>query len=67
MNYKLEDLEIDKVRAWLLDYYESAYFFGIGPAASDYSYVQNASDEELIEFINKAGFNFDQFKKGRKR
>lgn len=63
MEYSVEELNMDEVRKFLLDYYESAYFMGIGPAAADYSFVQIATDEELVEFINKAGFNMEEYRK----
>ena len=62
MKYNLGDLNLEKVRLFLQDYYESAYFVGIPEAKEDWEFVKNASDEELLEFINNSTFNYELYK-----
>ena len=49
MEYNINDYNMDAIRQFFIDYYEQAYFCGIGMAASDCAIIQNASDEELLE------------------
>ena len=67
MKYTVDDLNLDKVRLFLEDYYDAARFAGIPGAKEDYELVRNASDEELVEFLNKCNFNLSVYKKSKKK
>ena len=66
MKYTMDDLDLNKVREFLIDYYESAYFVGIPSAKKDLDLVKECSDEDLLEFVNKTTFNYQLFEKKKK-
>ena len=51
----MDQFDIDKIREDLIDYYGTAMFFGIGPAAGDLAFIENATDEEIFEFAQQSG------------
>ncbi|MCR4581643.1 MAG: hypothetical protein K5666_03940 [Bacilli bacterium] len=64
MEYTIDMIDIDKLRESIYDYYESAFFIGIGPALSDLTFVKTLSDEALFEYA-KIRFDLSGFIKGK--
>lgn len=50
-----EEVDINKLRKELLDYYGTAMASGFGMAVVDLSKVERASDEEIIKLAIKEG------------
>lgn len=56
------EIDIDKLRKDLVNYYMSGFVVtGLGAAFMEASDVKNASDEELIEMVQKAGFDLRKY------
>ena len=56
------EIDIDRLRKDLEDYYMSGFVVtGFGVAFMEASDVKNASDDELIEMAQKAGFDFGKY------
>ena len=58
----LVEIDIDRLRKDLEDYYMSGFVVtGFGAAFMEASDVKKASDEELIEMAQKAGFDLKKY------
>ena len=62
----MDEIDFDKLRLDLINYYEGAYFVGgFGAALMDAEDIKRASNEELIKIALKNGFNLEKYiKKG---
>lgn len=57
----IEKLDIEAIRRYVEDYYESAYFAGIPVAMADLIEVQSFSDEQIVEQAIKLGCNLEDY------
>ena len=56
------EIDIDRLRKELENYYMSGFVVtGLGATFMEASDVKNASDEELVEMAQKAGFNLRKY------
>ena len=56
------EIDIDKLRKDLESYYMSGFVVtGFGAAFMEASDVKNASDDELVEMTQKAGFDLRKY------
>ena len=58
MNYQIDT---DRLRRDLMDYYGTAMFSGFPMAVVDLSRIERASDEELIEIAHKNGVDLSEY------
>ena len=56
-----KDIDIEKLRSDLMDYYGTAMFNGFPMAITSYNNVQYASDNELIEIAKNNNFNLSNY------
>ena len=58
----MEEIDINKLKQDLKDYYEAAYFtLGYGAALMDSFDLDNLSDEEIISKVAKNGVDLEQY------
>ena len=58
----MEEIDINKLKQDLKDYYESAYFtLGYGAALMDSFDLDNLSDEEIISKAAENGVDLEQY------
>lgn len=58
----MEEIDINKLKQDLKDYYEAAYFtLGYGAALMDSFDLDNLSDEEIINKAAKNGVDLEQY------
>lgn len=58
----MEEIDINKLKQDLKDYYEAAYFtLGYGAALMDSYDLDNLSDEEIINKAIDNGINLEQY------
>ena len=58
----MEEIDINKLKQDLKDYYEAAYFtLGYGSALMDSFDLDNLSDEEIINKAAKNGVDLEQY------
>ena len=55
------NIDIEKLRKDLLDYFGSAMFSGFPMAMMDVSRVENASADTLIRIASENGFNLNKY------
>lgn len=55
------EIDIDKLRSDLVDYFGTAMFNASPLAVIDLSKVENASEEELIQIALKKGFDLTEY------
>jgi len=55
------NIDFDKLRQDLLDYFGTAMTMGFGAAIIDLSNIENASNEELINIANQNGFDLNKY------
>jgi hypothetical protein len=55
------NIDFDKLRQDLLDYFGTAMTMGFGAAIIDISKVENASNEELINIAKQNGFDLNKY------
>lgn len=55
------NIDFDKLRQDLIDYFGTAMTVGFGAAIIDISKVENASNEELINIAKQNGFNINNY------
>lgn len=61
------EIDIDKLRADLVDYFGTA-MFNVSPLALiDLSKVENANEEELVQIAIKNGFDLTKYQVHRRR
>lgn len=65
MNIDINDIDIERLRKELIDYFTSAMFFASPIALVDLTEVENANDEELIIIAINNGFNLKNFIKSK--
>ena len=59
------DIDLERLRNDLLNYFGSAYGFGFSIAVLDLSRVEIASEEELIQIAIQNGFNLENYERGK--
>lgn len=59
------DIDLERLRNDLLNYFGSAYGFGFSIAVLDLSRVEIASEEELIQIAVQNGFNLENYERGK--
>ena len=59
----MNEIDYDKLREDLIDYYGTASYNGFPMAIIELSNVENASYEELINIAIKNNFNLNNYKK----
>ena len=58
----MEEIDINKLKQYLKDYYEAAYFtLGYAAALMDSFDLDNLSDEEIISKAAKNGVDLEQY------
>lgn len=67
MEIDINDVDIERLRSDLIDYYTSAMFFVSPIALVDLTKVEQASDEELVRIAISNHFNILNYVKGIKR
>ena len=65
MNY--DEINIEKLRRDLIDYFGSASFNGFPIAAMELISVENASDEKLINIAINNNFDLNEYVKQNKK
>ena len=55
------NIDFDKLRQDLLDYFGTAMTMGFGAAIIDISKIENASNEELINIAKQNGFDLNKY------
>lgn len=55
------NIDIEKLRSDLIDYFGTAMASGFGMAVMDLSRVERASDEELIKIALDCGFDLNDY------
>lgn len=55
------NIDFDKLRQDLIDYFGTAMTMGFGAAIIDLSNIENASNEELINIAKQNGFNINNY------
>lgn len=55
------NIDIEKLRSDLIDYFGTAMASGFGMAVMDLSKVERASDEELINIALDCGFDLNDY------
>lgn len=55
------NIDFDKLRQDLLDYFGTAMTMGFGAAIIDLSNIENASNEELINIAKQNGFDLNKY------
>ncbi len=55
------DIDIEKLRRELEDYYGAAVFSGLGAAVIDLAKVENASPQQLVEIALREGMDLGRF------
>lgn len=55
------NIDIEKLRSDLMDYFGTAMACGFGMAVMDLSRVERASDEELINIALDCGFDLNDY------
>lgn len=57
------EIDYDRLRADLINFYQGAYFVGgFGAALMDTIDIEKMSDEELVKFAIKKGFKIEDYK-----
>ena len=67
MNIYLKDIDINKLKRDLIDYYTSAMFIASPIAIMDLSKVERASDKEIVEIAIDNKFDLRKYIKTSKR
>ena len=57
----INNIDMTKLREFLLDYYESAYFCGIDIAQADLIFVEQMDDEELLKYAISRNFDISKY------
>ena len=61
MYINIEDINIEKLRQDLIDYFTSAMFLASPVALIDLTRVENAGEKELIQIAINGGFNLNNY------
>ena len=61
MEIDLDDIDIERLRSDLIDYFTSAMFIASPVALIDLTMVENASDEELIRIALDNNFDLNNY------
>ena len=54
-------IDIDKLRKDLIDFYGTAAYNGFPAAMMDVIDIENASPEKLVQLANRAGFSLEDY------
>ena len=63
----MDNINIEKLRNDLIDYFGTAFFSGFFSASIDISRIENASDYELIKIAENNGFDLDNYRNSFRR
>ena len=55
------NIDFERLRQDLIDYFGTAMTMGFGAAIIDLSNIENASNEELINIANQNGFDLNKY------
>ncbi len=55
------EIDYEKLRDDLLDYFGTAAFSGISPAMSEVARVENADEDELLEIAQECKWNLQKY------
>ena len=61
------NIDYERLRRDLIDYYGTATFSGFGMAMIEISRVENASNEELVYIAKRNGFCLENYEKSKVR
>lgn len=61
MYINIEDIDTEKLRQDLIDYFTSAMFLASPVALIDLTKVENAGEKELIQIAINEGFNLNNY------
>lgn len=61
------NIDYERLRRDLIDYYGTAFQMGFGMAMIEISRVENASNEELVNIAQKNSFCLDDYEKSKVR
>ena len=67
MELDINDIDVDRLRDDLIDYFTGAYFNVSPVAVIDMTEVENASDYEVIKIASQNGFNLLNYLKPYQR
>lgn len=62
----MNDIDYEKLRKDLIDYFGTAMFSGFGFAIIDVSRVEKANDSELLAIAKKCNFDLNKYKLNKK-
>ena len=57
----MDQIDFERLRSDLRDYYGTAMFSGFPMAVMDLSKVERASDEDLLRIADKEGYNLTKY------
>lgn len=55
------NIDFERLRKDLIDYFGTAMFNGFGMAIIDLTYIENATDEELLILAQKYNFDLNDY------
>ena len=68
MEIDLDDIDIERLRSDLINYYEGAYFVGgFGAALIDISDIEHASNYQVVQIAINNNFDLNEYKKTKLR
>ena len=63
----MDNIDYDRLRSYLINFFEWAYFVGgFGAALMDVEEVRRASNEELVKIAIQKGFKIENYKINKK-
>ena len=61
---EIDEIDIEKLRSDLINYFEGAYFVGgFGAALIDISEIERASDYQVVQIAVNNNFDLNKYKK----
>ena len=67
MEIEIDDIDIERLRSDLINYFEGAYFVGgFGAAIIDASEVERASDYQVVQIAINNGFDLNKYLKSKR-
>ena len=62
MEIDINDIDIERLRSDLINYFEGAFFVGgFGAALMDITQIENANDYEVVKIALNNGFNLNNY------
>lgn len=62
MEIDINDIDIERLKSDLINYFEGAFFVGgFGAALMDITQIENANDYEVVQFAINNGFNLNNY------